>query len=183
MHFQCDRDRIVERIEGDIDGLERRYPEWHKMMELMDGENGKDLILYFYEKGFYSMINLIANNDALITSCYYPQLKMWANSMPSGTIKVFHYDQMTANISDIVYRVRAWIDPQNRYFARIPIDRQQLLRRHRTLKYNDEHKNTVEMPSALRHKVTAFLRPCIQRTQQFLDANPSLLLIPANWAA
>ena len=111
MHFQCDRDRIVERIEGDIDGLKRRYPEWHKMMELMDGENGEDLILYFYEKGFYSMNNLIANNDALITSCYFPQLKMWANSMPSDTTKVFHYEQMTANISDVIYRIRTWIDP------------------------------------------------------------------------
>ena len=179
LNFQCDRDRIVERINGDLDGMKRRYPDWHKMMELMDGENAEDLILYFYQKGFYSMNNLIANDDALISSCYYPQIKMWAQSVAAGSLKVFEYEAMVRNISNVIFQLRNWLDADNRYYAQIPIDRQQLLRRHRTLKYNDKSKNTAEIPPELRARMTAFFRPCTERLDAFFRDNPSLLLLPS----
>ena len=123
------------------------------------------------------MNNLIANNDALITSCYYPQIKMWAQSMAADSLKVFEYEAMIRNISNVIYRLRNWIDADNGYYAQIPIDRKLLLRRHRTLKYNDKSKNTVDIPPELKLRLTAFFRPCTRRLDRYFHANPSLLLL------
>merc|ERR1719244_2069553 len=103
------------------------------------------------------MNNLIANNDALVTSCYYPQIKMWTLSMKEGRLKVFEYEEMVRNISNVIYHLRKWIDADNQYYAQIPIDRDQLLRRQRTLKYNDEVKNVVQIPLDLKQRLNAFL--------------------------
>merc|ERR1712176_1399040 len=170
---ECSVTNIARKLEHEMDALSRKYPNWHRMLEIMrDGEHSNDAkISDLFQRGFYSLTNLIDNDDAIITSCYAPQIRMWNAHLQRGALKIFTFKDVNRNISDVIFRLRTWIDPQNTYYAQIPIDRNKLLRRKRYMKYLDARKNTHAMPEDLKARLSEILAPCNERLFASLREN------------
>ena len=126
---QCSASQIAQKLENDMDMMSRNYPDWHRMLGMMRDEHVDDeMVVDLFQKGFYSLKNLIDNDDAIITSCYEPQIRMWNKHLKHGALKIFQFEEMNRNISGVIHRLRTWIRPENTYYAQNPIDRNKLLR-------------------------------------------------------
>ena len=186
-NVNCNKGDIVQQIENDIASLGVHYPDWYKMMRKIEKSDKNmdddEYILELYAKGFYSMNNLMKNRDAIITSCYFPQIKMWTKNMDwmkNDNLKIFEYEDMVLNISNIIYQIRRWINKDSDYYAQIPIDRDKILRRERKLKYIDQSRNKEIIPESLKITLQQLFKGCNDRLRKFIMQNDQLLLLQSS---